>query len=618
MNTNKRGTGSSNKRPRPSSSPESGKGGKSATKKQSVPQGESSKTGGQDPKDGQDLNTKQDKYTRPPRVSFGVELEFLVCRREVGVDDESVTGLPPIQCSNTVSEESIAQMLREHGLDAYSVPSDADSSGPLRWVVTHDGSVTEYGEPDDRWGVYWDNVELNSPPLYACDEAFRLIAAVIRLLTTNFRVRVNQTCGLHVHVGNGPHHLDMRAARNYAALLWATDSILSTLHCPSRSASKYSNSNRRIAYTALSTGADAQKAHDIAANANTWIPRYLGRARKLGEAPVVSRQKLRQRIEGMENARTDPHDYLGLDPECPSDDSDWEMPNSKPFFRPKKPDSNARRQTRRIPGGDFLLAPGEEARLDGESITRENPPQVDFDLAGLGLPPFPLPDSTPKSFLETTRHRRKQLDIDKIKGDAKLADRCERSHHPVADSWKRTWQGVKELLECDVGVHQVALLMSSDEYDNRYASSNWTSNNVDGMTPGEECSRGGRRTIECRLAGGSMDADWVVTWIKIQCRLLEWARDAEPSAFMEVLCKLAGDDDSPECTYDVLDLLRDLGMYTEVKICEERLERAEEAWYQCMIIKEFTGSSEETSFDTTDEGSPGAGNQDSEDIYNAD
>lgn len=583
MNTNNRGTTS--KRPQPSSSSE------------------------------------QDKYTRPPRVSFGVELEFLVFYRTNGIDDESVSGLPSVESTKIPVTDRIAQMLRGHGLDAYTKDEeqdDRDESSPLGWLVNTDGSVSEPGLPDDgSFGATgWESVELNSPPLYSCDEAFRLLAAVVRLLTTNFRVRVNQRCGMHVHVGNGPHHLDMRASRNYAALIWATDSVLSTLHCPGRSAAKYSNSNRRLAYTDLSKGMDAKEAHDIVANrASSWIPRYLGRARKLGEAPVVSRQKLRQHIKEQEKNRD--QDFAALDPECPSDDSDWEASNSKPFFRPKKPDSQARRHRRPIPGGDFWLKEeGEEARLDGETITRELPPQVDFGLVGLDPPPSPSPGSTPKPFLEEGRPRQKQLEIEKILEDPKIVARHdEPTWYPAAVSWKPTWPGVKELLSCDAGVHQIALLMSMNEEDDRYASSNWATNTLDGMTPGDQRSRGGRRTIECRLGGGSLDAEWAVTWTKIQCRLLEWARDAEPSAFVEVLCKLARDDHSDECTYDVVDLLRDLGMYTEIKICQKRLERAEEAWYECMLFEDPP----QASFINQGGASSGASNEDdSEDIYDAD
>ncbi|UPK97688.1 hypothetical protein LCI18_008623 [Fusarium solani-melongenae] len=608
MNTNNQGTAS--KRPQPYSSPE------------------------------------QDKYTRPPRVSFGVELEFLVFYRTSGIDDESASGLPPVESTYMPVSEMIAQTLRGHGLDAYSTQSTkADRSGPLKWAFVIDGSVSEQGAPDGLGNTGWQNVELNSPPLYSCDEAFRLLAAVIRLITTNFRVRVNQTCGLHVHVGNGPHHLDMRAMRNYAVLLWATDSVLSTLQCPGRSVCHYSQSNRRIAYTELACDVSAQQAHGIVTGASSWVPRFLGRARKLGEAPVVSRRKLRQHIEEQNRSRNP--DHTALDPECLSDDSDWEAPNSKPFFRPKKQSSQARRHTRRIPDEEFQLKEEEEeARLDGETITRELPPQVDFDLVGLDPPPSPPPGSTPKPFLGEERPRKKQLEVEKILKDDKITSRYEElTVRPVAESWKLTWPGVKELLSCDVGVHQVALLMSGPESEDRYASSNWSSNTVAGMTPGDPAAKGGRRTIECRLGGGSLDAEWVVTWTKIQCRLLEWARDAEPSAFMEVLCKLARDDRSDGCTYDVVDLLRDLGMYTEMKICEKRLERAEEAWYQCMLFEDLfqapfnlywgSGSSGvgseddassnadnqwDTSVNNTDEKtSSGAGNEDdSEDIYDAD
>ncbi|RKK76504.1 hypothetical protein Focb16_v000759 [Fusarium oxysporum f. sp. cubense] len=70
-------------------------------------------------------------------------------------------------------------------------------------------------------------------------------------------------------------------------------------------------------------------------------------------------------------------------------------------------------------------------------------------------------------------------------------------------------------------------------------------------------------TVESRLAAGSLDAEWIVTWIKIQCRMLEWARDAEPSQLMRVIGKLSRDV-SRESTYDALDFLRDLGVYTEL------------------------------------------------------
>ncbi|RTE78768.1 hypothetical protein BHE90_006757 [Fusarium euwallaceae] len=589
MNTNNQGMTSS-KRPQPTL------------------QGESSKTDG------------QDKHTRPPRVSFGVELEFLVFNRTTGVDDESVAGLPSIEVGYIPVEDRIAQTLRAHGLDAYTRDERENdrSRRTFGWFVDYDGSVTEHSAP---LGAAWETIELNSPPMYSCDEAFRLLEVVVRILTTNFRLRVNQTCGVHVHVGNGPHHLDMRAARNYAALLWASDSVLSTLHCPGRSVCKYSNSNRRIAYTDLSRGMNAKQAHDRAAKASTWIPRYLGRARKLGESPIVSRQKLRQHL--LEQEHNADGEMKALDPECSSDDSNWEKADSKPFFRPKKqPHSQAHRQRRMVIDHQQLdIKEEEEARIENESIKRELPPQVNFDLVDLDPPPPPEPGSTLKPFLEEERPRKKQVDVEEILKDKKIMDRYDQpTHYPAAESWKPTWPGVKELLSCDAGVHQVALLMSRNEPGDwyaRYTSSNWAVNTPGAMLPGDPRSRDGRRTVESRLASGSLDAKWIVTWAKIQCRMLEWARDAEPSAFMEVLCKLARDDRSDECTYDVLDLLRDLGLYTEIKICQERLERAEEACGNDASSR--AGDQGDTSLNNTDDktSSDVVGWDDPEDIYDA-
>ncbi|KAF4334876.1 hypothetical protein FBEOM_11285 [Fusarium beomiforme] len=105
-------------------------------------------------------------------------------------------------------------------------------------------------------------------------------------------------------------------------------------------------------------------------------------------------------------------------------------------------------------------------------------------------------------------------------------------------------------------------------------------------------------TIESRLAGGSLDADWIVTWIKIQCRMLEWARDAEPSQSMRVLRILSRDNVSHECTYDALDFLKDIGLYTELKHCQERLLRAEEAWFECTILDSGLSTNSPTTSDS--------------------
>ncbi|ENH60694.1 hypothetical protein FOC1_g10015495, partial [Fusarium oxysporum f. sp. cubense race 1] len=185
-----------------------------------------------------------------------------------------------------------------------------------------------------------------------------------------------------------------------------------------------------------------------------FIPRYISRARKLGGDPVASSVAL---IEPLREAREKEDDGRFLDPECESDDSDYECEDGRPFDRPRKA-KGVRREVRYMPRVRELL--GEES----------------------------------------------------------------------LSSWPETYNWKGQLMG------EIPPLIGKETHG----------------------------TVESRLAAGSLDAEWIITWIKIQCRMLEWARDAEPSPLMRVIGKLSRDDVSRECTYDVLDFLRDLGVYTEL------------------------------------------------------
>ncbi|RFN51588.1 hypothetical protein FIE12Z_4165 [Fusarium flagelliforme] len=503
-------------------------------------------------------STRQDSYTRPPRVSFGVELEFLVaCIAEDDKDvDEAIPGLAP---ATRYSDgcRAVEELLEKHGFITSS--EDGHSSEKQLWLVTADNTVTEENPltKQDSCYIDWLPVEISSPPMYSCEEAYNLVSSVIRLLTTNLRVRVNPTCGLHVHVGNGPHQLDMRALRNYAALLWTSESVLSTLHCPERTfAERTAMSVRRCRRINLASGATAEQARHEILKLPRIVPRYISRARRLGEHAVASHGDLRKLLHN------DDEDLMSLVLEYDGDDSDWEEEESEPFYRPKRP-KEARRETLDRLRNMELCSEERGALLDSETTRRELPPQIDF------------PDSKTETESQTTG-RTPLLDNErtKVKG-----------YKPAELGPNTTWTGIAELLACDVGAHQIAYLMTERDGSKnyKYHSTNWTGQSTNELFPLRK--RNTHPTIESRLASGSLDAEWVVTWIKIQCRMLEWARDADPAQFMSILCKLSDDDHSEECSYDVLDFLRDIGMYTELKHCHERLHRADEAWYECMLLE---------------------------------
>ncbi|KAF4417834.1 hypothetical protein FACUT_12007 [Fusarium acutatum] len=554
----------------------------------------SEQKGKMEPRDTKETDHKHDdNYTRPPRVSFGFELEFLVAvnPREVEADD-SIPGLAPAT-GHRDGVTAVLELLRDHEFCARTVEencvAEKSETKDYPWIVTTDGSVSESGTEWKNEAYAWDAVEIASPPMYACDEAYRLVSVVVRLLTNNLRLRVNTSCGFHVHVGNGPHRMDMHASRNYAALQWASDPVLSTLHSPARSFARYSKSIRRFTGVELSGNVTADMARREVMGLN-FIPRYMSRARKLGEDPVASNVAL---IERIREAHEKEDDGIFLEPECESDGSDYECEDGRPFDRPRKA-KGVRREALYMPYVRDFIDEDKAKRLDDEShrARRDLPPQLDFPTSHSitscrSSKGVPLLDEQRKKMKAVSR----QADI--------LSPVYEMDHDKGADdddslkASKVAWRGVTELLACDVGVHQVAHLMCDNTTLEKYYSYNWKGLLMDEIAPivGKET----HGTVESRLATGSLDAEWIVTWIKIQCRMLEWARDADPSQLMRVIGKLSQDDVSREYTYDVLDFLRDLGMYTELKHCQERLLRAEEAWFECTMLQARGSSYSETS-----------------------
>ncbi|EXM10705.1 hypothetical protein FOIG_00685 [Fusarium odoratissimum NRRL 54006] len=316
-----------------------------------------------------------DKYTRPPRASFGFELEFLVPLnpRKVKADD-SIPGLAPV-AGHLGGVTAVLELLRDHNFYARTVeesyvPKKSETKG-YPWIVTTDTSVSESGTEWKNEAYAWDAVEIASPPMYACDEAYWLVSVVVRLLTNSLRLRVNASCGFHVHVGNGPHQMDMHASRNYAALQWASNPVLSTLHCPARSFARYSKSIRGFSGIELSDNVTADMARREVTGLN-FISRYIARARKLGGDPVASSVAL---IEPLREAREKEDDGRFLDPECESDDSDYKCEDGRPFDRPRKA-KGVRREVRYTPHVRELINEDKARQLDDESnrTRRDLPP----------------------------------------------------------------------------------------------------------------------------------------------------------------------------------------------------------------------------------------------------
>lgn len=166
------------------------------------------------------------------RLSHGIELEMLIAYlqpNEADPDEAISSTLPPIlridpikamkgdETKNILDatyeaiEEHVRTTLRSHGIrikgpallgddESESIP--AHLKGLDQWDITQDGSVTEEWEhTKGKIGRYqWFSAELRSPACWDVSEAYDEMGFVVSLLQSNYRVRLNPTCGFHVHV----------------------------------------------------------------------------------------------------------------------------------------------------------------------------------------------------------------------------------------------------------------------------------------------------------------------------------------------------------------------------------------------------------------------------------
>lgn len=144
-----------------------------------------------------------------PDFTFGVEIE---CIMEPGMN-----------------RHRLAQLLTEAGIEAFVSGYGHTTPGGERWKLTTDGSIRTRG----RGNRYERGVELVSPILQG-EEGIETISRVCKVLNDN-DLRVNATCGLHVHVGakNRPVSWIQNIMRMYHEHEIAID----TMVAPSRRAS---------------------------------------------------------------------------------------------------------------------------------------------------------------------------------------------------------------------------------------------------------------------------------------------------------------------------------------------------------------------------------------------
>ncbi|KAI1472706.1 putative amidoligase enzyme-domain-containing protein [Daldinia caldariorum] len=472
--------------------------------------------------------------------TFGVELEFIILwlwDDEPDPYQEWANELPPILRIPRESSiplpkshvdgmvyDAICDVLNRHGIPARRDPPRASEFRV--WNAKSDSSIYLTDEK-----ARWTAVELVSPVESASPVAFKVISYVLNLIASTYRIKLNKTCGFHVHVGDGEERMPLEDVKRVASLLWAADPIIATLHPSERRTNRYSQSIRE-----RSPLAQGSKIADVLSNANhredDTCLLYIGRSMRHGEQPISwrSMNQLQKHIQAFKDNR------------------------SKLDFQPFIYDDTERSSTGKMdsptaysvsgPNASEIQARTEKATktINDSEVKRSSHP-YSSTLRRLG-PRFLLPERLPDDESMSTRL------------DAK------------AESDIGVFAGVSEIFSCESSC-VISLLLETRQRPN-YSFFRYRCNDL--MDPPWRAP-----TIEFREAAGTTSGRWAEVWASICVGLTHFAIHAPVDVYLSVLFHL-DEATSGEASYDVVDLLGEVGLFAESVFAEKRLTQYKDEW----------------------------------------
>ncbi|RDW69587.1 hypothetical protein BP6252_08607 [Coleophoma cylindrospora] len=196
--------------------------------------------------------------------TFGVEFEFALATLEPGKEDphpndpRQVYGLTPQKRSRTAYldddgnydwsalltvEKHIVGTLKRAGIlvQGESELGGDTSEVSTSWVVSTDYTVDG---PKDQPNYVWYPMEIQSPAFHFTEAAIQNVKLVCTILAETYRINVNESCGLHVHVGNMTYGFPLKQLKCLMATIWTFEPQLDSLHPAHRLNNKYCGSKR--------------------------------------------------------------------------------------------------------------------------------------------------------------------------------------------------------------------------------------------------------------------------------------------------------------------------------------------------------------------------------------
>ncbi|KAH8594348.1 putative amidoligase enzyme-domain-containing protein [Bisporella sp. PMI_857] len=185
----------------------------------------------------------------PPRttLSFGVEFEMNFA--SIGKDENDPDPNNPIpivrrsgkyegssnarECRQEMKNH-IAQTLENNDIHALVdfTEQRTDSKNFAKgvttpWIVKYDSTIHSMNRREE---YKWESIEIVSPPLWFMEDSIEQVQRVCKIVSTNYRTWVNDTCGFHVHIGDGLSGFSLETLQKLMGFLFTFETVIEAIH----------------------------------------------------------------------------------------------------------------------------------------------------------------------------------------------------------------------------------------------------------------------------------------------------------------------------------------------------------------------------------------------------
>lgn len=443
------------------------------------------------------------------------------------------------------------------------------------WDVDQDPTVvaTSLQNFHTRLPLRFASIEIKTPVEWENPQSFEVVRFAVNLLASKFRILLNPSMGLHVHIGNGPTWMPLHWVKRMAILYWAADRLLATLNPPTRSHNYYCPGIRD--YSMLAGDWHKEKmyrpSHEgegLFRSKPLLCMKYIARQVRFGESSTMWRETHtdEETIEEFLNTRMPGHFepfYDDVAPKTAYEDAEEPEDPREPIARYA---SEGRQFTNNVSSGrsspklidEALSLPPEETQDKiAQRIAAIQPTKVTLRLQKRlnQYPRCKLPRWTDEDL------RR----IDEV--NFEYSGKYNNSEGDRAAD-RSLWLGAEQLAGAKASCEIEAMLKCNDRSNYNFRSYACC---YIGRPEGDY-----KRTVEWRQGAGSMDAQWVSVWARIAVGVSRYAIHAPVDQFLRILqcCDYAERGGS----YDVLDFLEDIGLVAEAQVAGQRIYKYGEEW----------------------------------------